>query len=85
VPTTGLMEMSLPRRSRIWQVVKVLTPDRCLGKSKISQINGLITRFFGHPAGGTEDAGNHRPRPCRRAVMSLPAGLKEGSVPEDGG
>ena len=53
---TGLMETSLPRRSRIWQVVKVLTPDRCLGKSKISRMRGLITRFFGHPAGGTEDA-----------------------------
>jgi hypothetical protein len=56
VPITGLLETSLPRRSRIWQVVKVPTPDRCQGKSKISRMRGLITRFFGHPAGRTEDA-----------------------------
>jgi hypothetical protein len=81
----ALMETSLSRRSEIWQVVKVLTPDRCLGKSKISRTSGLIARFFGHPAGGTEDAENHRLRPCRRAVTFLPARFKEGSVPEAGG
>jgi hypothetical protein len=28
----------------------------CLGKPKNSRMSGLITRVFGHPAGGTEDA-----------------------------
>jgi hypothetical protein len=55
-PIKGLMETSLPPRSRIWQAVKVLTPDRCLGKFKIGRMTGLIMRFFGHSAGGTEDA-----------------------------
>jgi len=58
-----LMETDLPWRGGIWQVVNVLTPDRCLGRSKINRVYGLTAGFFGHPAGGTEDARNQQLRP----------------------
>jgi hypothetical protein len=33
-----------------------------------AQMSALISMFFGHPAGGTEDAGNHRLCPWRELL-----------------
>ena len=59
VPLAGLMETSLPRRSKIWQVVNVPTPDRWLGRSKINWMSGLTAGFFWSP--GWRNWGHHEP------------------------
>ncbi len=39
----------MPQESRDWQVVKALTPDRYLERSKVSRMRGLIEGIFWSP------------------------------------
>jgi hypothetical protein len=79
----GQKEASVLPGSGNWQVVHVLTPDGCLGGSKISRMSGLTAGFSGHQAGGTEDAWNHglRVLESRYVLTSTAQLLKEDSVP----
>jgi len=60
------METNYPQTGEVWQIIKVLTPKRCPGRSKASRTSHVMASISGYQADGTEDVRKQRLRPLKR-------------------